>query len=456
MPVQFEIDNMLLKEKQIYDFDVFTVIDIKAKNTPESNRNLRSIWREIDENIARDGHSRCEWMFIPKRKISNGKSFVFLGFTATRYGKIAWVCTYTQKGCLDQIAFFICDSQYQHLKDDICQLVRNGVIRKDELLDYHSTVNLFGYYQGKAYNIGDYIGDNFAIINSDSNCILLVKKRAYHDIDFANRVGELLPMISAILTSSTNTYVEYEQLECFRGIPTIEADCEITSEFQNADFMDEIPVNAEYEILLPQAVITLIDLLVSQDEIDKNLMDLVGSAILIQEGLANEREIDSETQIMTELQTYRVVKTNDRGRAFYPTTAIGLYMSAIENLTVEDSSRETCPCCGQVKYGITQRVGDIAEKYLNEDMKTLFKKIYSKRSKYFHTAKPMASYKRVAPSPIMDATEDLGFGINGFSSTIINDESYLYSCSNVREWCTFIWRKEVVKRITQYLAETSC
>lgn len=127
-------------------------------------------------------------------------------------------------------------------------------------------------------------------------------------------------------------------------------------------------------------------------------------------------------------------------------SAISLYMSVLENLTSLDANPEQCSLCGQLKYGITGRVGDIADKYLNKDMARLMKKSYSMRSKYLHTANSFID-NRMYTIPQVDDSTEIGCRVNGFLSIMIDGSSYLFTCMNVHEWVSYILRQTISDRI---------
>lgn len=122
-------------------------------------------------------------------------------------------------------------------------------------------------------------------------------------------------------------------------------------------------------------------------------------------------------------------------------------MSALENLTSLDADPEQCSLCGQLKYGITGRVGDIADKYLNKDMTRLMKKLYSMRSKYLHKANSFCIDNCMYTIPQVDDSTEIGCRINSFLSIMIDDNSYLFTCMNVHEWVSYILRQTISDRI---------
>lgn len=445
--VLFEFTHGLTDENKKVYYEDFVHIRVPATCEKESNNYLYSIWREMDENICMPHKEKCPWMYIPQRKVKNGKSYLFFGISDTSIGEIMWACSFEKKGVLNEIAFW---PYYEKRRTDkniqrISKIVENGIARVDELVTYTAVCKIYGNYEGTNYLFQEYAGEKYQIRSSDKYTELLIVGKGHYQFDFFNKMSIIIADLCDFLSMETNTLVNFDELMVYEGnrLGGIES---LTMEFMPDDFIDFLPVNSNKKLLLQKEAISLIDILVGEKELESNLKNIFDSANVFREGLELEFLKESHTVAATDTRVKSIVKRNLKARVNMLSSAVALYMSALENLTVEGASAEQCESCGQLKYGITRRVGEIADKHFDSYMAKTMKKVYSMRSKYFHTANTFFKANNSFTLPELDEHAEVGCHVNGFISVMIDDESTLIAPNNIREWVSYIIRQELRER----------
>ena len=440
------VDGINNQEQEVY-YDEFECISVFTNSEKESNDLLHSIWREVDEVIPFK-NQRCPWMYIPHRTNKNGKSYLLFGIMNTAIGEIMWLCSYEKKGTIDEIGFLPyheIDRTNEKVKQ-IREIVEKGIQRKNELYVFTVKCRVSGIYQdNNCYMFESYVGDNFMISNEENSSVLIIVGQAHSCFEFCNRMTKQITNICDFLSMETNTIVGFDDLEVFEG-NRYEKEKAIEGMSGmicvSEEFIDLIPVTQENKLLLQKNAVYLIDQYINYEKCDVSIKNIFKSANIFREGLELEYLVNATAFDLTDTTVKFAVKRNETSRSNMLSSAISFYMSALENLTTLDANPEQCKECGQLKYGITSRVGEIAKKHFNPYMEKVMKRIYSMRSKYFHTANAFIKNDNTFIIPEINESEDIGCQINGFSSIMIDGESHLISASNVREWTSYIIRKE--------------
>ena len=444
--VKFELEDIVIHKKDIFFYEEFTHVSISAKTERESSNILNSIWREINQNLAFDGKDRCPWMYVPTRKVLDGKSYLLWGKMSTRINNIVWACSFEKKGVIQELAFmpYLKENRRPEIIQYIKINIMNGIDRVNEVFQFTAKCIISGRYQGEDYYFEKYSGEKFKIDQKNNYSELIITDQAYHIYDFENRMKVLVPNICDFLSVETNTLVNMGKIEvCQEKVDFLND----STEYIDNKFIDFASISDVNKILLSKEAVLLLDYYISEYELIPEIENIINSANVFREGLELQNIRISNTVHVTETTIASTMEKNSTSRVNMFASVISLYMSALENLTVLESNPESCPVCGQLKYGITSRVGQIGEKYFNKDMGNLLKKIYSKRSKYFHTAISFSKDNDITILPQLDGTADAGCQVTGFVSILMNGQSILISPNNIRDWIAYIIRQEANERI---------
>lgn len=440
------VDGFNNQEQEVF-YDEFERIDVFTKTENESNGLLYSIWREFDEVVPCQ-KQRCPWMYLPHRTVKNGKSYLLLGVMNTEIGEIMWLCSYEKKGTINEIGFLpYCKIDRTKEKiNRIRKIVENGIQRSNEFYKFTAKCIVSGRYQdNNCYMFENYVGDNFMINSKGDSSEFIIVGQAHSEFEFYNRITEKIVSICDFLSMETNTIVSFEKIEIFEGNGyEKERALQVIKEiiYVSDEFIDFIPVTSEEKLVLQKNAVYLIDAFINEEKCNLKIKNIFKSSNIFREGLELEYLVNATTYDLTDTTVKSIVKKNKTARVNMLSSAISFYMSALENLTALDANPEQCEVCGQLKYGITGRVGEIADKHFNSYMAKVMKKIYSMRSKYFHTANVFVKNNNSFIIPEISEYEEIGCRIDGFVSIMIDGESILISPSCVREWTSYIIRKE--------------
>lgn len=441
------VTDLFDKNGQEFFFQDFNSIQVETKDMCDSNDVLCSVWRQLNEEVSFD-KTRCRWFYTPRRVIRNANTYILFGKINCVIGEVMLACSLIDKYRISQIAFFIEDDTKRTDENNsiIESIIKRGIARKAEKYVFSCECEIHGRtHEKECLNIGDYSGKSFSISNRQDKSILNFAITAHDEYSARNFIISKIVKICDIMSVETNTIVDYNSINVEKKAVKI---MPVDMEYSDEEFIDFIPLNQEMQLLLQRESIDLIDNLIT-DRCSEMQLSIINSASVFREGLELEYRLKGSAIVSTDMQTLCVYEKNRSSRVSTLSLAVSLYMSALENLTVINNEPTSCESCGQLKYGITSRVGDIISKYFGEEMSRFVKKIYSKRSKYLHTSHAFMSNPDFVILPLLSSETETRCVETGFSSIQLDGQTHVFFANNVREWISYIIRKELIFSISE-------
>lgn len=438
----------LNKEMEIC-FGDFQKISVGIVGVEEANKFLNSLWREFNENIPLDNLGRCPWAYLPKRKMQKEKSVVLFGSMNTSIGEIYVAISYMKKGSIDCIGFLIKNEEKRtdENRKVIERIVSNARNRIEEVYNYSAKCMLYGKSNGDVLFFENYKGKNFELNRKGNEMSELEFYGKSHDkFEFENEAIMKISCICDFLSAETNLLVDYHNLKIEKKEKNIVFFAEDNEVFQEnvyveEEFIDMYPVH-KGRLIIQKKAIDMLEYIIDERKSDKKVQGVIQSCKNFREGIEAESVLESRLVGMTNTKNLLLEKNNKSARINMLSTAITFYMSALENLTIVDYFPEKCNSCGQLKYEISNRVGIIVEKYWNDTMAKVMKKIYAMRSGHLHSGKIYIDSTNGTIRPNLDILTGTNCVDDGFLSVFVDGESCVCFAQNVREWVGYIIRKE--------------
>lgn len=447
--VEFIITDMQDINKEIkLCFGDFQKISIRTKNVDESNKFLNSLWREFNEVIPLRNKERCPWAYLPRR-IMKDKSVVLFGSMNTGIGEVYAAVSYVKKGTIDDIGFLIKDEikRTDENRKIINQVVANAIKRINEVYDFIAKCTLEGRYKDeRRLFFENYKGKNFRIYNKNEESEFIFYGQGYDKYDFENKAIKKVSSICDFLSVQTNVLIDYKHLVIEKQGKNKELleeyDCMLQEHiFADEEFIDFFPKYKE-RLIIQEKSIDMLEYIINAEYADEKVNGVIQSCRIFREGLEEEYILESGVVLTTDTKYMSLAKKNNKARKNMLSSAVTFYMSALENLTVVDYLPEKCSSCGQLKFEISNRIGNIVEKYMDIEMARVMKKIYAMRSGYLHSGTIYLGSNSGAIRPNLDISTGSNCVEDGFISVFLDGESGVFFADNVREWVSYIIRKE--------------
>lgn len=442
---QNDIRN-LQKAPLKFDYCDFKKIEVNSKNIQESNEVLSSIWRELGIKIGLR-EDRCPWIYTPKRITNGSKSYVFFGSVNSRIGEILFACSFIKKGTIDEFAYLIKNKEDRSVEKEalIYQIIKAGLDRKGEKEEFTVSYEIMSVDQGGGYyKFAYYQGKNFVIeSNDDGNCRIKFRCEAHDRYSLYNKAQIIIAKICDFLTVLTNTLVEYCEMKAYLGWSMGN---ERSMDFADKEYIDFILVDNQRKILLIKEAILVIDLIIDGRKIEDmfDMQKIVNCSQMFREAMEIHFICSGQLIGATDTQVLTVHKINGTSRTNMLGTAASLYMSALEAVTLSEKKPEKCSECGQAKFEISSRIEKIGTQYLGAEVGKILKKIYAKRSGYFHASNMFNCNLGLKTLPQLDERTETRCMENGFSSIMYEGQSVLVFEQNIMEWVSYIIRQECI------------
>lgn len=432
------------------DLNEFVSFNVGSKNDLESNSFLSCLWDEIDCDLSPNNKTNCPWAYVPTKHIFGDTSYTYFGSMRTRIGYIHVAVSYKRKGSINQIHFYSFDvdlSGEQH--GQLKTIVKRVNQKKDHTHEYIIQCLLKNNLSTEL--LEDYQGENFHIINNTEDNILVVRVSAQTSTDAYNKAANKIDRIIDFLSVETNIVFESSNFSLINELEgkllkkitgnIFQNNVDWENDLSGFGFIDFFPIIMN-KILLSFESIFIIDRILYEDyEYDDELYIFLKSCYHFRSSLKLEFESENYGEVVAVTKEAIFSKRKDIKivKNIMDNSVTG-YISAIETVTLNLADPKKCEECGQLKYGITNRIKLFIDKYLDEGFGDVFKKIYNFRSLYLHTGENCTN-KYIGPvKPLMDSKTGTGAIDYGFISIWVNNYCKGVGINNLREWTSYSLR----------------
>jgi len=420
------------------DLDCFVKIDVNIIGELESNHFLLSLWHQLDINYAPEHSDRVPWAYIPQRYIGKKMNVLVFGNINTKIGNYVVAMSYTKKGNINSLYFYSPFRKQEYYKIFFKTSVRNAINNKDNLTLFHCKTALNSQFSN--LNIQEYEGNNFALYSNNNRIYLNFKLKAIDKHEALKSSMKRLTYLCAFLSIETNILFEFQDIELNNKVENkIKSD--IKPEYFH-DFIDFHSIDNSTLKLSEYGFKFLNDYIFIERDliIDKRLQYFISACQHIHEGLQNELKTGSITAYTFPKMSFALSPKDLRDKQTFITQAVMSYMSAIETASFPDGITTQCETCHNLQYKISSRISNFMTRYFHEDMGSLFKSLYSSRSKFLHTGKLATDNDYYYNRPLIDSSTETGLIDYGFISVNVKGKTGLIYINNIREWSTYALR----------------
>jgi hypothetical protein len=416
------------------------ILDIGITDVKESNEFLRSLWAEMAREFG-----KCGWQYMPyKNKQTKTITFGFmdLGVSILMVG-----ITYKNNGSIIKLFFGYTGTKYEYRGEEEEDLKKESelgqrlekVVRKarrgmGKFKDFITTPTIQSLFP-----LSSYEGQNFKTeIVADSITKIYFPISAYDENQVEGKITHKTNQLMDFLSVETNVPF------WVTSIPEIEnQETKIFADeaYQEPDFIDGFSVKDGYLTISEEAK-DFLSYIIRNNEENEDLQIFLNACSHFHTARKYDAQIydhqgyidhplDDGSGVNIEIYTKNQdLKTALDTGVSQTEIATTLYMSAIEVVTLIGFRSEKCNECKQEKYGITSRVRNIVDKYLNSPIARQLNDYYNKRSKYLHRGYTLTNNEPTNSSiPLLDVD-----GENGCKFPV------QVSLINLREYTSYVLR----------------